>query len=225
MAHHSIARSCKRYVSTLPVRNGKERSVLKAFKYRLYPNKTAEKQLYFTLNRCRELYNAALSERKDSYQKQQRTTLLQNSETGQVIAAQMVASQRVSSVTYYGQKRDLVEIKEDREEYQDIASHVLQDVILRVERSFRNFFRRVKNGQTPGYPRFKGRDRYDSFTYPDGAGWKLDGARLHLTKIGAIKVKLHRPIEGTIKTVTIKREVDQWYCIVSCEVPEPAKLP
>ena len=199
----------------------------KAFKFRLYPNKETEKHLYFTLNRCRELYNACLSERKDSYQPHERTQLRVNPETGQVIAATMVANQKVTSVTYYGQKRDLVEIKELREEYQGIASHVLQDVILRVERAFQRFF------DGAGFPRFKGRDRYDSFTYPDGAGWKLTveeqgkniRGTLRLTNIGTSKVKLHRPIEGTIKTGTIKREVDVWYVIFSCEVPEPEKLP
>lgn len=194
------------------------------YKYRLYPNKTTEKQLYFVLNRCRELYNACLSERKDAYQIHQRTQLHINSETGQVVAATMLAPQRVSAVSYYDQKRDLVEIKEIREEYQDIASHVLQDVVLRVERAFQNFFRRLKNDETPGYPRFQGRNRYASFSYPDGAGWKLEGNTLRLTKIGDIKIKLHRPIEGKIKTVTIKREVDRWYVTFSCEVEAPEKL-
>jgi IS605 OrfB family transposase len=201
--------------------------VRKAFKYRLYPNTTTEKKLYFTLNRCRELYNAALSERKDSYQLHERTQLQINAETGQIVAATMTATQRVKTVGYYGQKRDLVEIKALREEYQDIASHVLQDVILRVERAFQRFF------DGAGFPRFKGRTRYDSFTYPDGAGWKLDGeeqgnsgvSTLHLTKIGEIKVRLHRKIEGQIKTVTIKREVDHWFVVFSCEVGDPAPLP
>ncbi len=85
----------------------------KAFKYRLYPNTTTEKKLYFTLNRCRELYNACLTERKDSYQLHERTQLQVNSETGQVLAVTMIANQRVSSVSYYGQKRDLVEIKKN----------------------------------------------------------------------------------------------------------------
>lgn len=199
----------------------------KAFKYRLYPNTTTEKNLSFTLNRCRELYNAALSERKDSYQLHERTQLQINAETGQIVAATMTAKQRVKAVGYYGQKRDLVEIKALREEYQDIASHVLQDVILRVERAFQRFFAGA------GFPRFKGRTRYDSFTYPDGAGWKLDaeeqgnsGTRtMHLSKIGAIKVRLHRKIEGQIKTVTIKREVDQWFVVFSCAVEDPAPLP
>jgi putative transposase len=193
-----------------------EKPMRKAYKYRLYPNKTTEKKLYFVLNRCRELYNAALSERKDAYQ------------------------YAGKSVSWYDQKRDLSEIKQQiRPEYQEIGSHVLQDVMFRLERAYQNFFRRVELKKAglltgnAGYPRFQGRNRYDSFTYPDGAGWKLtvleQGEKLkgilRLTKIGSMKVKLHRPIEGKIKTVTIKREVDQWYIIFSCEVEAPTPLP
>ncbi len=175
---------------------------IKNFKYRLYPNRETTSKLYWTLNRCRELYNAALSERRDSYRY-----------TGK-------------GRTYLQQANDLPEIKHlIREEYQDIAAHVLQDVLRRLDKAMQAFFRRVREGQTPGYPRFQGRDRYTSFTYPDIAGWKLEGNILHLSKIGTIKVKLHRPIEGTIKTVTIKREVDQWYVTFSCEVKEPEKFP
>src|SRR5260370_13462107 len=198
----------------------------KAFKYRLYPNKATEKRLYFVLNRCRELYNAALSERKDAYQFHQRMTLSRNEETGQVIAATMIATLQVKTVTYYDQQNALPEIKHElRPEYEEIAAHVLQDVLRRLDRAFQAFFRRIAEGLEPGFPRFQGRVRYDSFTYPDGAGWKLDGNHLHLTKIGRIKIKLHRPIEGTIKTVTIKREVDQWYVVFSCEVDAPEKPP
>jgi putative transposase len=176
--------------------------VRKTYKFRIYPKKATEQKLYWTLTRCRELYNAALSERKDAYK---------------------CASK---SISYYDQQNDLPEIKaEIREEYQDIAAHVLQDVLRRLDKAFQNFFRRCKNGENPGYPRFQGRNRYDSFTYPDGAGWKFDGHYLHLTKIGSAKVKLHRPLIGKIKTVTIKREVDQWYVTFSCELPEPKKLP
>ncbi len=174
----------------------------KTYKYRIYPNKQTEKKLFWTLTRCRELYNAALSERRDAYKYTKK------------------------SITYDDQQNDLPEIKREiREEYQDIAAHVLQDVLRRLDRAFQNFFRRVKNGEDPGFPRFQGRNRYDSFTYPDGAGWKLEGDRLDLTKIGSAKVKLHRPIEGKIKTVTIKREVDQWYVTFSCEVSDAEKLP
>ncbi len=202
-----------------------------AYKYRLYPNQTTEQQLRFVLNRCRELYNAALSERKDAYQQYQRTTVIAGQE--RTVAAMMVAGRSVKSISFYGQKRDLVEIKQERSEYQEIASHVLQDVLNRLDKAFSAFFRRIRNGETPGYPRFKGRNRYDSFTYPDSAGWRLTveerreklKGTLHLSRIGSINVNLHRPIEGRIKTVTIKREVDQWYVVFSCEVEAPEKLP
>src|SRR3989441_7948767 len=104
----------------------------KTFKYRIYPNKATSQKLDWTLTRCRELYNAALSERKDAYK------------------------YAGKSISYYEQKRDLVEIKQLREEYREIASHILQDVILRVDLAFQHFFRRVKNGEKAGYPRFRG---------------------------------------------------------------------
>src|SRR5437588_9203593 len=173
----------------------------KTFKYRLSPNKQTEQKLYWTLTRCRELYNAALSERKDAY------------------------TYAGKSMSYYDQQNDLPLIKaEIRQEYQEIAAHVLQDVLRRLDRAFQHFFRRCKKGENPGYPRFQGRNRYASFTYPDGAGWKLtiekQGKKLkgtlHLSKIGEGKIRLHRPIIGKIKTVTIKREVDEWYVTFSC---------
>jgi putative transposase len=135
-----------------------------AFKYRLYPTKQQEKVLSWTLARCRELYNAALSEWKHAYQQYERTQLRVNAETGQVIAVTMVANRRVRSVSYYEQKRNLPEIKDLREEYQDIHSQILQDVLLRLKRAFDGFFRRLEQGEDPGYPRFQGRNRYDSFT-------------------------------------------------------------
>ena len=186
----------------------------KTFKYRIYPTKAMEKKLFFVLNRCRELYNAALSERRDAYKYAKK------------------------SVTYNQQANDLPEIKHEiRPEYEEIASHVLQDVLKRLDKAFQNFFRRIKEGQTPGYPRFQGRNRYDSFTYPDIAGWKLPeserpllekkarNVKLTLSKMGSITLRLHRPLEGTIKTVTIKREVDHWFVCFSCELVELEKLP
>ena len=84
-------------------------------------------------------------------------------------------------------------------EYAEVHSQVLQDVVLRVERAFQAFFRRVKAGETPGYPRFHGRDRYNSFTYPqvgEHGGAALDGGLLSLSKIGRIPLRLHRPFGG-----------------------------
>ncbi len=174
----------------------------KALKYRLYPTKKQEKLLFWTLTRCRELYNAALAERKEAYR--------------------MVGK----SISYYEQKRDLVEIKAIlRPEYQDIHSQVIQDVLLRLKRAFDAFFRRVHNGENPGYPRFQGHNRYNSFTYPQGGYSLTHDHRLCLSKIGSIQVKLHRPMQGAIKTCTIKYEAGQWYAVFSCEVEQPKPLP
>src|SRR6266487_6601358 len=136
-----------------------ESHMRKTFKYRIYPNRTTEEKLFWTLNRCRELYNAALSERKDAYRMADK------------------------SISYYEQKRDLPEIKEIRPEYIDIYSQVLQDVLLRLKRAFDRFFERVKNGEKPGYPRFQGRNRYASFTYPQ-SGFTLEEKHITLSKIG-----------------------------------------
>jgi putative transposase len=143
---------------------------------------------------------------------------------------------REHAIGYYEQKRELVDIKETRPEYQDIASHVLQDVILRLKHAFDGFFRRVLSGEQPGYPRFQGRNRYDSFCYPDGAGWKLDAqerpadkkgmvrVNLRLSKIGTVKLHLHRDMAGTIKTLTIKREGEHWYAVFHCEIGKSDSL-
>jgi putative transposase len=152
-----------------------------------------------TLDACRELYNAALQERRDCYRWTHR------------------------GIGYLAQAEQLPEIKVLRPELTSIHSQVLQDVLRRMMKAFDNFFRRVKAGEKPGYPRFKGKDRYDSFTYPQ-SGWKIEGDKLTLSKIGSMRIRLSRPIEGVVKTVTIKREVRKWYAIFSCET-ETQPLP
>jgi putative transposase len=94
-----------------------------------------------------------------------------------------------------------------------------QDVLRRLDTARQAFFRRVKEGQKPGYPRFQGRTRYDSLTFPP-VGFALAGDRLTLAKIGDMKVRLHRPSVGQVKTCTIKRDADHWYVTFSCEVQE-----
>jgi putative transposase len=201
---------------------------IKAFKYRLSANIATTEKLQWTLDRARELYNAALTERRDAYEMHvKRNPGYYDKQTRKQLTREL-------TVDYYGQKRDLVDVKDLRPEYGDIASHVLQDVIMRVKRTYDRFFERVKNGQKPGYPRFKGRNQYDSFTYPDHAGWQFtdlgsEGGKkhqgtLHLSKIGTAKVKMHREMQGKIKTLTVKREGEHWYCIFTCEV-EATALP
>lgn len=176
---------------------------IKAYKYRIYANKQTTEKLQWVLDRCRELYNAGLQERRDAYEIGVKH---HPSYYDEDIRKHLTHEH---AVDYYEQKRELVDIKALRPEYQEIASHVLQDVIMRLKRAYDNFFRRVQNGQQPGYPRFQGHNRYDSFCYPDGAGWKLEAKKcpadkkgivrvhLKLTKIGTVKLHLHRDMEGT----------------------------
>jgi putative transposase len=182
-------------------------AVMKAFKYRLYPTRKQADALQFTLDRNRELYNAALEERREAWR-----------------------MSRVS-VTYEMQSAQLPEIKEVRPEYKEIYSQILQDTLKRVDKAFKNFFRRVKKGEKAGYPRFQGYDRYDSFCYPQIEKLKgnptvrIENGKVILPKIGHIKVKQHRPLEGKAKTCTIKREGKCWYVVFACEVETQKKLP
>ncbi len=204
---------------------------IKAYKYRMYGNKATTNKLQWVLDRCRELYNAGLQERRDAYE------ACVKGHPNYFDDEQRKQLSREHTISVYEQKRDLVEIKETRPEYQEIASHVLQDVLFRLKDAFKAFFRRVKNGENPGYPRFQGRNRYNSFTYPDGAGWKLDTmtrpvdkkgiarVNLRLTKIGTVKLHLHRDMAGTIKTLTIKREGEHWYACFTCEIGKSEPLP
>ncbi len=152
-----------------------------------------------TLEMCRWVYNETLAMRKNAWEQEQR------------------------HISYYESKRQIPLWKKEHPELSGVYSQVLQDVSMRVDLAFKAFFRRLKSGEKPGYPRFKGKGRYDSFTYPQ-YGFKLDGDRLHLSKIGDVKIVLHRPVEGTIKTLTIRRSATgKWYACFSVEyAPSPA---
>jgi putative transposase len=103
----------------------------------------------------------------------------------------------------------------------NVHSHILQVVVQDLDKAFRSFFRRVKGGEIAGYPRFKGRDRFDSFGLKEyGNGFKVDGRRLKLSGMGRLRVRWHRPLEGTIKTVRICRQAGKWYASFACEVME-----
>src|SRR5437899_2366092 len=136
---------------------------IRSFKYRIYPNKATVEKLQWTLDRCRELYNAALDERSSAYRVTRRIPI----EFCGNVAVLNVAASTGLSIGYIQQQNDLPCIKEMRPEYKEIGAHVLQNVLRRVDLAMQDFFRRVKKGQAPGYPRFQGKGRYDSFTYPD----------------------------------------------------------
>jgi putative transposase len=169
----------------------------KTYKEKLRPTPTQEKALEHVLWCCRALYNTALEQRITAWQ------------------------QCHISVTRYQQEAELKDLRASMLDYAAIHSHVLQDVLARLEKTYQAFFRRLANGEQPGFPRFQGRDRYHSFTYKEyGNGVRLDNGSLVLSKIGRLAVRWSRPIEGSIKTVTISREADGWYVCFSCaEVP------
>lgn len=167
-----------------------------AFKYRIYPSHAQVTRLNQTLALCCELYNAALQERRDAW--------------------------RISrtSINYHAQATQLPEIKNIRPELGCVYSQVLQATLKRLEKAFDAFFRRVKAGEKPGFPRFRARARYDSFTYPQ-TGFAMESGKLKLSKIGKVKIKLHRPIEGKIKTLTITRSsTGKWFACFTVEQAE-----
>jgi putative transposase len=175
----------------------------KSFQFRIYPTKKQEVALDRTLSTCRHLYNDALAERKRNAELNRLQKSLDVFPWG-----------KQEWINYYDQANQLPLTKTAFQK--EVHSQVLQNTLKRVERSFQNFF----NGA--GYPRFQGRNRYNSFTYPD-SGLKiiLNEGKLILSKIGSLKIVLHREIEGKIKTCTIKRDVDQWYVSFSCEIDIP----
>jgi len=173
---------------------------LKTFKYRLFPTKKQKRLLQEQLDECQWLYNHFLEERKNAWEKEKK------------------------NIGYFQQCNSIPTLKKERPSLNKAYSQVLQNIADRIDKAFQNFFRRVKQGEEPGYPRFKGFDRYDSFTYKQaGFGWKIDNDRLSLSKIGSIKIKLHRLIMGNLKTCTIKRQADKWYVCISVEY-EPKHL-
>lgn len=206
-------------------------NIWKSYKYRIYPNMNTVTKLEWMLDRCRELYNAALAERRNSYEMRIKR---HPNYYDPGIRKELT---KVHAIGYYDQVSMLPAIKETRPEYQEIGAHVLQDVLHRLDKVFTKFFERIRSGKKAGFPRFKGRNRYNSFTYPDKAGWKLDQqtrpsdkkgrirVNLKLSKIGTVKLHLHRDIIGKIKTLTITQEREHWYACFSCIQESPDPLP
>jgi putative transposase len=173
----------------------------KTFVYKLRPTKAQEAALSETLETCRHLYNRALADRKEAWEERQ------------------------ESVGFARQCAALPAQKIENAFLAAIHSQVAQDVLHRVDRAFEAFFRRCKHGEIPGYPRFKGRGWYDSFTFPQwGNGVQLKGGRLFLSKIGTLRFCADRPLHGAPKTGTIRRRADGWYACVVCEY-EPCPWP
>jgi len=164
----------------------------KTFKYRLSPTKKQKHALQASLDACRWVYNETLAIRKNTWEEKQ------------------------ESLSLYDTNNLLVPWKKDNPELVNAHSQCLQDAQMRVDLAFQAFFRRVKTSEKPGYPRFKGFDRYDSFTFPQ-SGFRLFDNKLKLSKVGFVKINLHRSVVGIVKNCTIRRRAGKWYTCFSVD--------
>jgi putative transposase len=176
--------------------------MIKAFQYRLYPTKAQVKRMETVRETCRRWYNECLEERKTAW------------------------DERKERISRSDQLRKIKYHRATNPWAAQVQSHVLQVVVGDLDKAFQAFFRRVKAGEKPGYPRFKGRNRFSSFGYQEyGCGFKIDGRRLRLSGIGRVAVRWHRPVEGKIKTLRLIEKAGKWYACFVCEVelqPLPA---
>jgi len=176
--------------------------MLKSFKYRVYPTKKQARLLNDQLEECRWLYNHLLEERKNAWEKEKK------------------------SLNYHSQAVSIPKLKKERPGLTSVHSQALQNVAVRVDLAYKAFFRRVKaKEKRPGHPRFKGYNRYDSMTFPQVPnGCSIESVRLVVSKVGHIKIVMHRRLRGTPKTATIRRSsTGKWYVCFTCEV-EPKRL-
>jgi putative transposase len=156
----------------------------KMFQYRIFPTKKQVHKLNDILEECRWLYNHLLEKRKEAYEQEGR------------------------SLTLYGQQSTFPILKQERPSLESVHSQVLQNVAVRIDLAFKAFFRRVKAGETPGYPRFRSKGRYDSFTFPQSGFSITHDHRVVLSKVGAIKMVYHREIRGKISSVQLDRDLN-----------------
>ncbi len=172
---------------------------MRTYKFRLYPSAGQEKLLIQQLNLCRELYNAFLEQRILAYKTEKR-------------------------INYNYQQDQIPELKSSFPEFKDIHSQVLQDVARRLDRAYDNFYRRIgekRNGKNikAGFPRFKSKDRYNSITYPQSGFRILDNGHIRLSKIGEVRMFMHRPVTGEIKTLSVKRDrVGDWFITITVDM-------
>lgn len=156
---------------------------MRSYKFRLHPTHQQEKVLQSTVETCRHLYNDSLGERNQN-----------------------------RDINFWNQKQLLVLRRQDNKYYQQVHSQVLQDVLLRLDKSYQAFFKKISK-----YPKFKRRGKYNSFTYPQYGGFRIRNNKLVLSCIGTIKFKMHRIPIGTLKRCTIIQDVDQWYSCITTE--------
>ena len=168
--------------------------VRNSFQFRLCPTKAQAKLLKEKLDECRWLYNELLSQRRLSHEELD------------------------LSLSKYQQLMFLPLLEEERPSLKIVHSQVLPNIVNRLDKAFQSFFRRCKAGKKPGFPRFCGMHLYDSFCYPQ-SGFALLGKEISLSKMGRIRIKMHRSVDGELKTCTIKKTAaGEWDISLPCEV-------
>ncbi|MGH9652969.1 MAG: RNA-guided endonuclease InsQ/TnpB family protein, partial [Bryobacteraceae bacterium] len=181
----------------------------RAYKLRLRPTASQHRRLGACLDAHRELYNAALQERRDAYEWVVRRS-----------PGYYGPERSKNPVSYSTQSAQLKEIRQDRPDLATWSFSSQQATLRRLERSFAAFFRRVVAREKPGYPRFKAEHRFDTVEWPkdgDGTRWHPEAARVYLQGVGQVKVTVHRPVAGRVKTIAVKREGRRWYVVLSCD--------
>jgi putative transposase len=175
--------------------------IVKTLRYRLEPNSEQRQRFAQFAGCCRFVFNQGLAARKATYEKDGTT------------------------LTYETQSKMLTAMKKADETVwlADVNAQVLQQALKDLDLAYRYFFQRLKTGQAPGFPKFKKKGKKDSFRFPQDV--KVNGGRAYLPKIGWVKYRDSRPIEGVIKQATIKREGKHWFISFACEVTLPAPPP
>lgn len=169
----------------------------KSFKFRFYPNRNQERELGIMLESHRRLYNACLEQRKLAYEEDGIT------------------------VNYYDQAKWFTNQRFVNGWFKKLNASTAQATMRRLDKAFKAFFRRVKSGDKPGYPRFKATHRFNSIEFPNyGDGIRLKDGRLRIQHVGKVKVKQHRAVEDKVKTATLKTEDNKWYVVLSCDLGE-----
>lgn len=175
----------------------------RSYKFRLRPTTRQHVALAACLRDHCDLYNAALEERRVAWKR------------------------CATAVRYGGQSAQLKDVRQDCPDQGRWSFSSQQATLRRLNKAFEAFFRRVKSGQKAGYPRFRSKDRFDSVEWPkdgDGCRWKPEHRQVYLQGVGTLKVTVHRPVEGVVKTISMKREGRRWYLILSCDDVPPKLL-
>ena len=181
----------------------------RVFKFRLKPTKGQESALTAMLKDHCDLYNAALQERRDAYRHSSKT-----------------------QVRYVDQQAQLKWIRAEDPDQERWSASSQQLTLRRLDAAFQSFFRRIKAGQKPGYPRFRSVSRFESVHFTanhDGWTWNaapsLRHAHVRFKGVGHVKVIQHRPVLGRIKQGWVKRQGRKWFIFISCDDVPPTPLP